>query len=108
MHNVGSKKELKTYRPVVIINVVCKLFMMMLIERINGWVEESGMLSDIQEWGSEWSEGQRITFLMLERMIDMVNLRKESLSVVFIDMKKAYDRVNRNKLFKVMIGYEVQ
>ena len=27
-----------------IINVVCKLFMMVLRERINGWVEESGML----------------------------------------------------------------
>ena len=31
-----------------IINVVCKLFMMVLRERINGWVEESGMLGDIQ------------------------------------------------------------
>ena len=29
----GSKKELKNYRPVVIINVVCKLFMMVLRER---------------------------------------------------------------------------
>ena len=31
-----------------ILNVVCKLFMMVLKERINGWVEESGMLGDIQ------------------------------------------------------------
>ena len=39
-----------------IINVVCKLFMMVLRERINGWVEESGMLGDIQ-WG--FRMGQR-------------------------------------------------
>ena len=39
-HKGGSKKELKNYRPVAIINVVCKLFMKVLIERINGWVEE--------------------------------------------------------------------
>ena len=58
----GSKKELKNYRPVTIISVVCKLFMMVLRERINGWVEESGMLGDIQGV-SEWGEGQRITFL---------------------------------------------
>ena len=51
----GSKKELKIYRPVAIINVACKLFMMVLRERINGWVEESGMLGDIQG-------GFRITF----------------------------------------------
>ena len=43
-----SKKELKKYRPVAIINVVCKLFMMVLREGINGCVEESGMLGDIQ------------------------------------------------------------
>ena len=47
VHKGGSKKELKNYRPVAIINIVCKLFMMVLRERINGWVEESGMLGDI-------------------------------------------------------------
>ena len=31
-----------------IINVVCKLLMMVLRERINGSVEESGMLGDIE------------------------------------------------------------
>ena len=44
----GGEKELKNYRPVAIINVVCKLFMMVLRERMNVWVEESGMLGDIQ------------------------------------------------------------
>ena len=38
VHKRGSKKELKNYRPVEIINVVCKLFMMVLSERINGRV----------------------------------------------------------------------
>ena len=44
----GSKKDLKNYRPVAIINVVCKLFMMVLREIIKLYVEESGMLGDIQ------------------------------------------------------------
>ena len=62
MHKGGSKKELKNDRPVAIINVVCKLFMMVLRERINGGVEESGMLCDIQG-GFRMGERQRITFL---------------------------------------------
>ena len=45
---------------------------------------------------------------MLERMIEMAKVRKECLYVAFIDMKKAYDRVNRKKLFEVMRGYGVQ
>ena len=63
VHKMGSKKELKNYRPLAIINVVCTLFMMVLRERINRWVEESGMLGDIQGV-SEWGERQRINKLM--------------------------------------------
>ena len=37
----------KSYRPVAIINVMCKLFMMVVRERINEWVEGNGMFSDI-------------------------------------------------------------
>ena len=52
--------------------------------------------------------GQRITFFMLQRMIDMDKVRRECLMVAFIDMAKAYDRVNMKKLFEVMRGYGVQ
>ena len=81
-----------------IINVVCKLFMMVLSEIINGWVEESGMLGDIQ---GGFRKGRRTedNFFMVERMIDMVTVRMECLMVAFIDMEKAYDRVNKKKLF---------
>ena len=62
VHKGGSKKELKNYRPVAIINVMCKLFMMVVREIINEWVEQSGMLGDIQG-GSRRGEGQRIICL---------------------------------------------
>ena len=107
VHKGGSKKELKNYRPVAIINVVCKLFMMVLSERINGWVEESDMLGDIQ---GGFRKGWRTedNLVMLESMSEMVKVRKECLMVAFIDMEIAYDRVNRKKLFEVMRGYRVQ
>ena len=37
---------------------------------------------------------------MLVRMIEMARVRKDCLFVAFIDMEKAYDRVNRKKLFE--------
>ena len=79
------------------------MFMMVLRERINGWVEESGMLGDIQGF----RKGRRTddNLVILEMMIEMVKIRKECLMVAFIDMEKAYDRVNRKKLFEVMRGY---
>ena len=38
----------------------------------------------------------------------MVKVRKDCLFVVFIDMDKTYDRVNKKKLFEVLRGYGVQ
>ena len=56
VHKGGSKKELKNYKPAAIQNVMCKLFMMVVRERINELVEENGMLGDIQ---GGFRKGQR-------------------------------------------------
>ena len=45
---------------------------------------------------------------MLERVIEMAKVRKECLFVAFIDMEKAYDRVDRRRLFEVMRRYGVK
>ena len=37
----GSKKEVSNYRPIAIINVICKFFMMLTRDSINGRVEEN-------------------------------------------------------------------
>ena len=64
------------------------------------------MLGDIQ--GFRKGRKTEDNLFTLERMIEMVKERKACLMVTFIDMEKAYDRVNRNKLFEVMRGYGVQ
>ena len=44
---------------------------------------------------------------MLERMMEMAKVRGECLYIGFVDMEKAYDRVNRRKLFEVMRSYGI-
>ena len=56
VHKRGSN-----YRPIAIINVICKLFMMLIRDSINGWVEESGMLGDVQGFLEE-DVGQMIIY----------------------------------------------
>ena len=81
--------------------------MMLIRDSINGWVEESGMLGDVQ---GGFKRGHRTedNLFMLERMIEMAKVSKECLYVAFIDMEKPRDRVTRKKLFEVMRGYGVQ
>ena len=40
VHKGGNKKEISNYRPIAIINVICKLFMMLIRDSKNGWVED--------------------------------------------------------------------
>ena len=60
-HKGGSKKDVIHYRPISVINVICKLFIMIIRDSINGWVEESGMLGDVQVFLEE-DVGQRIIY----------------------------------------------
>ena len=48
-----------------------------------------------------------LNLFMLERIIEMVKGRYEEILVAFLDMEKAYDRVDRKKLFEVMRCYGV-
>ena len=61
--------------------------MMVVREKINGWAKESGMLSDIQGGfrKGRWTEDNLV---MLERMIEMAQVRKECRFVASIDMEK--------------------
>ena len=88
VHKGGSKKQVRNYRPIAIINVICKLLIMLIRDRINGWVEESGMLGDVHVI---FRRGHRTedNIFMSERMIEMVKVRKECLFVAFIDMEKS-------------------
>ena len=54
---------------------MCKLFMIVIREAINGWVEESGMLGDIQ---GGFRKGRRTedNLFMLERMIEMAKEKR--------------------------------
>ena len=79
--------------------------MLMVRERIDKWTEDSGMLGEIQ---GGFRRGRRTedNLFMIERFVEMVK-GKEEIFVAFLDMEKAYDRVNRKKLFEVMRCYGV-
>ena len=78
--------------------------MLMVRERIDKWTEDSGILGEIK---GGFRRGRRTedNLFMPERLIDMVKGRKEEIFVAFLDMEKAYDQVNRKKLFEVMRCY---
>ena len=106
VHKGGDMSELKNYRPIAIINVICKLCMIIVRDQVNRWVEESGMLGDVQ---GGFRKGRRTedNIFIVKRLIEMTRRRKVCLFVAFIDMEKAYDRVHREILFEVLRAYGI-
>ena len=104
IHKGGSVHELKNYRPIAIVNIVCKLCMIIIRNRLNEWVESSRLLGEVQ---GGFRRGRRTedNLFMLERMMEINRIRREQFFIAFVDMEKAYDRVNRKKLIEVMRGY---
>ena len=67
---------------------------MILRDRIKEWVEETGVLGDVQG-GFRRGRRPEDNMFMLERMMEMAKVRGECLFIGFMDLEKAYDRVNR-------------
>ena len=101
LHKGGERRRVKNYRPVAISSVLYKLMMMVLRDRIERWMEWSGMLSETQ---GGFRRGRRTddNLFVLGRVKEVAEARRERLLVACLDLEKAYDRVNRAKLFDVM------
>ena len=80
IHKGGNHSDMKNYRPIAIISIVR--------DRINDWVEETGMLGDVQ---GGFRRGRRTEgyLFMLERMMEMAKVIGECLYIGFMDMEKA-------------------
>ena len=80
------------------------------VKRDNKWMGGREWNARRYMGGGGFRMGRRTydNLFMLERMIEMAKVRKYCMFVAFIDMEKAYDRVNRKRLFEVMRGYGVQ
>ena len=103
LHKGGhkSKKELKNYRPIALNDTVGKIFCMCLNERVREPIEGNGVLGEEQNGFRMNRRGEDNMFIVRE-MIEMCNRECRKGFFAFLDIEKAYDRVNRNVLFKVL------
>ena len=100
----GDKKLLDNYRGISIGSNVGKLFSRIIQGRIEKFVEEKGLLGEIQ---NAFRRDRRGTDYILSQLIDMSKKGGKKLFLAFVDLRNAFDRVNRGVLWiKLMdIGF---
>lgn len=103
--NKGSKKECSQYRGISLLSHVGKIFARILEQRVRYIVEPS--LNNSQ-YGFRKGRGCTDAIFTLRQMSEKTIEYNNELNVAFIDQEKAFDRVNRDKLWAVLEEYGVK
>ena len=93
----GAKMNPNNYRGISVVNCLPKLYDSILNTRFTQWFQP-----DREQGGSQkgMSCAEHITTIRL--LIDIAKKSRQSLYLLFLDFEKAYDRVNRQLLFKLL------
>ena len=103
LHKGGhkSKRELKNYRPIALGNTVGKIFSGIMNERMKELIELNRVIGEEQNGFRKNRRGEDNIFVVNE-VINNLNRNKYRGYIAFIDIEKAYDRVDREILWKVL------
>ena len=103
LHKGGhkSKKELKNYRPIALTNTVGKIFSAVLNERLCKWIERARVLGEEQN-GFRIGRRAEDNIFVINEMIERKKSEGGKLYLGFLDIEKAYDRVSREMVCKVL------
>ena len=93
----GAKDEASSYRPISLTSITCKLLEKMIKDEVLRFLEHNGMLN-IDQHGFR-KKKSCVTNLLeyLDKVTELVDLG-ESVDVVLLDFKKAFDRVDHETL----------
>ena len=97
----SKRGNLATYRPITISGVLYRMMAKIIGKRIAAWMEENEILGEMQNGFRTRRRGDDNIF-MLTSMIEMARASGAGLICAFLDASRAYDRVNRDMLWRIL------
>ncbi|KAI8516720.1 hypothetical protein Bbelb_053010 [Branchiostoma belcheri] len=101
----GNKKDCSTYRGISLISHTGKTFAKILEQRTRAIVDP--LLSEAQ-FGFRKGRGCTDAIFELRQLSEKAYEYQKHIHLVFVDQEKAFDRVNRNKLWEILEQYGVK
>ncbi len=93
----GYSLDTNNYRGISILAALAKIYDGVLNHRFCQW-----FTPDEEQSGGQAGRGCQEQILILRLLIDYAQKTKQTLYILFVDYKKAYDKVNRNKLLHML------
>ena len=100
IYKKGDVEAPDNYRGLAIGSAFAKLFSLILLKRLLKYIDENNLISKKQIGFMKGSRTSDHIFLLQTIIAKVVKKNKSKLYAAFIDFKKAYDTVDRNRLFE--------
>lgn len=98
IHKSGDRKKLENYRPISLLSNISKIYEKVIYRRIYEFVTKYNIISNRQNAYTKNKTTTRAIYEVLEEILKGINEDSETVAV-FMDLSKAFDSVNYNKLF---------
>ena len=102
----GERSVPSNYRPIAILNSVSKLFTVVLNTRLQAFCDKLGLLAEEQA-GFRKDRNCAQNLMILSESLFHRRLQQRRSYVAFIDLKKAYDSIDRSLLWQKLRGMGV-
>ena len=97
LHKGGDVRDLDNYRGITLLSVLHKLYTSIIRDRLARWCEDNNKLADEQN-GFRENRGCRDNTFLLQEMLAIRKKRGKKTFSCFVDLRKAFDRVDRMEL----------
>ena len=101
LHKGGSKRSLDNYRTISIGSNFGKLFTRILQTRMQTLAESAGWLGDMQN-GFRKGRSTMDSLFILTQVMEQALRKRTKVFLLFLDLRKAFDRVWREGLWRVL------
>jgi len=102
IHKKGDQSDPNNYRGITLTSCFAKLFTIVLNERLKSWADENSVLTDAQ-FGFKNNYSCIDPVFILHSLIQRQLSNKKKLFCCFVDYRKAYDCIDRNRLWYKLI-----
>ena len=97
LHKSGDRRSPGNYRPIAVSSPFLKIFTVVFNKRLTKVIEDNRLLDDAQ-FGFRANRSTTEAVWILEQLIHKAKVEKTDCYLAFVDMSKAYDRVDRHHL----------
>ncbi len=103
----GNPLCMDDHRPIVVGPALGKLFSIVLMRRLDTWAEDAQLRATTQFGFRQWQGTDEGSFL-LKHVIDSYRTLQKPVYAAFVDLRKAYDSIDRELLWNVLRSLGVQ